>query len=119
MCSTRKFCRVSHVFECIAGRCLGKNGRDVRRYLDKGDGNSTGNLRKHAKICWGKEVVEKADGTRDLSAAREALVKVGLAGLRDGSITTEFERIGKGKISYSHREHTRTEARYIPITVFD
>jgi hypothetical protein len=87
--------------------------------LDKNDGNLTGNLRKHAKICWGKEVVEKADGTRDLSAARKALVKAGLAGLRDGLITTEFERIGKGKISYSHREHTRTEARYIPITFFD
>ena len=69
--------RISHVFECIAERCKAKNGRDVRRYLDKGDGNSTGNLRKHVKTCWGQEAVDKADATRDLDAAREALANAG------------------------------------------
>ena len=76
--------RACHVFECAANRCKAKNGHDVRRFLDKGDANSTGNLRKHAKICWGDEAVETADATKDLDAAKEVLVK---SGIRDGSIT--------------------------------
>ena len=102
--------RPSHVFECNASRCKAKNGRDVRRFLDKGDANSTSNLCKHAKICWGDEAVETADATKDLDAAREVLAKTKL---RDGSITAEFARIGKGKITFSHREHTKTEARHV------
>jgi hypothetical protein len=63
-------CR-AQVFECAAERCKGKNGRDVRRFPDKGDRKSTSNLRKHAKICWGSDTVEKADETCDVDAARE------------------------------------------------
>ncbi len=90
-------CR-AHVFMCAAGRCKGKNGRDVRRFLDKGDRKSTSNLCKHAKTCWGSEAVEAADNTCDVDAAREILSK---AKKRDGSITTEFKRIGKGKVTFS------------------
>jgi hypothetical protein len=97
-----------HVFECAAGKCRGKNGRDVRRYLDTSDAKSTSSLRRHAKNCWGEEAVEAADNTQDLEGAREVL---GKTKLRDGSITAEFERIGKGKITYSHRQHTSTESR--------
>jgi hypothetical protein len=97
-----------HVFECAAGRCRGKNGRDVRRYLDTADAKSTSGLRRHAKNCWGEEAVEAADGTQDLESAR---VVLGKTKLRDGSITAEFERIGKGKVTYSHRQHTSTESR--------
>jgi hypothetical protein len=100
--------RRAHVFICAAGRCKGKNGRDVRRFLDKGDRKSTSNLRKHAKICWGSETVEAADDTRDVDAAREILSKTKL---RDGSIIAEFARIGKGKVTFSTRQHTKTEAR--------
>lgn len=32
--------------------------------------------------------------------------------LRDGTITTAFERKGKGQVTYSHRQHTREETRY-------
>ena len=60
--------------------------------------------------------MDKAGATRDLDAAREVLVNTGL---RDGSITTEFECLGKGKVSYSYREHTKIEARYIPIILFN
>lgn len=97
-----------HVFECAAGRCRGKNGRYVRRFLDTGDAKSTSGLRRHAKNCWGDEAVAAADGTQDLEGARVVLLKTKL---RDGSITAEFERIAKGKISYSHRQHTSTESR--------
>jgi hypothetical protein len=33
---------------------------------------------------------------------------------KDGSITAIFERVGKGKVSYSHQQHTKTEAKYVP-----
>ena len=100
-----------HVFECAAGRCRGKNGRDVRRFLDTADAKSTSGLRRHAKNCWGEEAVEAADKTQDLESARLVLTKTKL---RDGSITAEFERIaGKGKVTYSHRQHTSTESRQV------
>ena len=98
-----------HVFECAAKRCKARNGRDVRRFLDKSDAKSTGNLRKHAKGCWGEEAVAAADNTRSIDAAREVLAK---SKIRDGSIAAEFERIGKQKnVTYSHRQHTKTQAR--------
>src|SRR6266481_2733729 len=51
-----------HEFRCMAGFCKGrgKNSRIVQRYLDTSDRNSTGNLRKHARICWGDEVLQGA-----------------------------------------------------------
>jgi hypothetical protein len=98
----------AHIFECAAGRCRGKNGRDVCQYLDKGDARSTSGLRHHATKCWGAEAVKSADGTKDLEAARTVLLNTKL---RDGTITAQFERIGRGKVTYSHRQHTSTEAR--------
>jgi hypothetical protein len=100
--------RRAHVFTCASEHCKGKNGRGVRRFLDKGDKKSTSNLRQHAKICWGSEAVEAADNTRDVDAAREILSK---SKLRDGSITAEFKRIAKGKLTFSTRQHTTAEAR--------
>jgi len=100
--------RRAHVFVCAAGHCKGKNGRGVRRFLDKGDKKSTSNLRKHAKICWGSEAVDAANNTHDVDAAHEILLK---AKVRDGSITAEFKRIGKGKVTFSTHQHTTAEAR--------
>lgn len=100
--------RRAHIFECAAGRCKARNGRDVRRFLDTGDAKSTSNLGKHAKHCWGDDAVAAADSTKDLEGARKILKK---HPLKDGSITTQFKRIGKGKVTYSHRQHTKTESR--------
>jgi hypothetical protein len=97
-----------HVFECAAGRCRGKNGRDVRWYLDTSDAKSTSGLRWHAKNCWGDEAVEAADSTQDLESAHIVLANTKL---RDGSITAEFECIGKEKVTYSHHQHTSAESR--------
>ena len=66
--------------------------------------------RKHAKICWGEEVVAAADNTRDVRAAREALEELKLV---DGSITAAFEQIAKSKVTYSHCQHTTSEAWYV------
>jgi hypothetical protein len=52
--------------------------------------------------------VEAADGTQDLESARKVLAKTKL---RDGSITAQFECIRKGKVTFSHCQHTSTEAR--------
>lgn len=88
---------------------MGKgNGRIVRRYLDTGDAKSTSNLRKHAKVCWGDDAVAGADTTRNVQAAREVLAKMKSV---DSSITGAFERAAKGSVTYSHRQHTTTEAR--------
>jgi hypothetical protein len=104
-----------HVFECNVKHCKGKgNGRMVRRYLDTGDVKSTSNLRKHAKGCWGDEVVAAADDMRDLQAAREAQGKVRLV---DGSITAAFERVATDKVTYSHCPHTFTEAQYVSLSL--
>jgi hypothetical protein len=62
-------------------------------------------------MCWGDEAVSAADNTKDLDGARTVLAKSGLK--RNGSITDAFERIGKEKVSYSHRQHTYTETRYV------
>jgi hypothetical protein len=37
-----------HVFECAATHCKGKNGRDVRRFLDTGDARSTSGMGTNA-----------------------------------------------------------------------
>lgn len=100
--------RKAHVFECAARSCRCRT-RFVRRFLDKGDAKSTSNLRRHAKVCWGDEVVAAADTTRDVKTAREAL---GDHKTLDGSITSLFECAAKGgTVTYSHRQHTKLEAR--------
>ena len=102
--------RRAHVFECGAKVCKGqgRNGRNVRRYLNTADATSTSNLRRHAVACWGAETVTAAGSVRDVYAARTVLAKVKL---RDGSIMAAFERVAKEKVTFSNRQHTRTELR--------
>ena len=100
----------AHIFECNAKTCIGKgkNGRQVRHYLNTADATSTSNLRWHAKICWGQETVAAAGSANNVSEARAVL---GNTVLKDGSITAAFERVGKGKVTFSHRQHTKAESR--------
>jgi hypothetical protein len=102
--------RRAHVFVCSAKICKGngKQGRNVRRYLNTADATSTSNLRRHAKTCWGDETVAAAGCAKDVHAARAVLAK---PMLRDGSITTAFERVANEKVTFSHRQHTKTESR--------
>ncbi|KAG1862959.1 hypothetical protein C8R48DRAFT_748157 [Suillus tomentosus] len=80
----------------------------IRRYMDKKDAQSTGNMRKHVKSCWGDVVLQAADDAKDAS---EAHTKIVLGILRDGSITASFEHKGKGKVTYSNHQHTCTETK--------
>ena len=102
--------RRCHVFECAAGKCKGRNGRLVYRFLNKGDANSTSNLLRHARICWGSEAVQAATAMQDLDAAREVLSKTKL---RDGTILAKFQRLSKDKVTNRHTQHMTSEARYL------
>jgi hypothetical protein len=65
-------------------------------------------MRKHARQCWGVDAVEVACNAKDIDEAREAVVKpLGM----NGSITAVFDQKGKGVLTYSNRQHTRTEMR--------
>jgi hypothetical protein len=95
-----------HEFICGAKGCK----KRIQRYLDKKDSNSTSNLRKHAKQCWGDETVAAADQMKNATEARTSVANLVL---KDGSITAAFEQVGKGKVTYSHRQHTKTEAKSV------
>jgi len=86
-----------HKFYCFASTC----NKSVHRFLDKKDAGSTSNLHKHAKICWGSDMVKAAMGARNASEAQQILSES-----KDGSIAAVFQIKGKGKVTYLHRQHT-------------
>ena len=61
----------AHDFICTAKNCKGKgrNARMVQRYLDKKDNKSTSSLNRHAKMCWGEEIVEQAAKAQNIESA--------------------------------------------------
>ena len=109
--------RRCHDFKCAAQYCKGKGarGRIVRRYLDKADRGSTSNMHKHAKICWGVEIVSKALQTRNELTIKEVRKSLSEARLQDGTITALFERTGKETVSFSMKQHTYMETRLVNI----
>jgi hypothetical protein len=94
----------SHVFACVKKSCTYR----CCCYLDKTDNNSMGNLCKHVKTCWGPEVLTAAENAGSVYEVRNKVVK---ALNQSGSITAVFERTGKGKVTYSNRQHTRVKTR--------
>jgi hypothetical protein len=74
------------------------------------DVKSTSNLQRHAKLCWGEEAVVAADGTHDVRMAHTAIKSCKSL---DGSITAAFEWLGRGAVTYSHRQFTKEELQYI------
>lgn len=75
------------------------------------DASSTGNMRRHAVVCWGEASVDAADAA-GLTGAREAM-----AGgvMRTGSLPALYEKLKEkkkdGVVIYSHRQHTKAETR--------
>ena len=88
--------RRCHEFICAAPHCKGKGAkpRVVRRYLDKADRGSTSNMHKHAKICWGVEIVSKALETKKELTINEVQRSLSNTKIQDGTITAMFERQG-------------------------
>jgi hypothetical protein len=111
--------RRCHEFKCNAPHCKGKGAkaRLVRRYLDKADRGSTSNLHKHAKICWGAEIVSKALQAKNELTIKEVRKSLSEAKLQDGTITALFERKGKENVSFSMKQHTYTETRSVIIYI--
>ncbi|KAL1716416.1 hypothetical protein EV715DRAFT_205342, partial [Schizophyllum commune] len=96
--------RRAHLFSCFNKGCK----KTVRRYLDTVDKVSTSNLIRHAQTCWGHEAVAIAQTYGNATVARAKVVEP----LRtSGKITAAFARQGKGKITYSTRQHTKTETK--------
>jgi hypothetical protein len=90
------------------------NWQHIQRYLDTAEGRSTSNLCCHVKICWGEEAIAGADATKLHPVAHEIVDKS--LRMLDGSITAMFECIkGKGSVTYLHRQHTKTESRYVMV----
>ncbi|KAF5318895.1 hypothetical protein D9611_014718 [Ephemerocybe angulata] len=99
--------RPCQVFIC--GKCL----KPQRRFTETSNATSTGNLKKHAEKCWGKDIVKRAYDARttlqmDLESIKEGMKN---ATWVDGSITASFERKGKGALQFSARNHTYKERR--------
>jgi hypothetical protein len=66
-------------------------------------------MRKHVHSCWGDKVLKAADQAKNANEVHQKIIS---SFLRNGSITASFERNGKGKVTYSHRQHTHVETRY-------
>ncbi|KAF8141796.1 hypothetical protein EV363DRAFT_1150501, partial [Boletus edulis] len=101
-----------HEFACSVHGCK----VNVRRYLDTKDARSTGNMRKHVRLCWGAGILDAADNAKDAS---EVCTNIVGSVQQTGSIAAAFEHKGKGKITYlrfgrftySHHQHTHSETR--------
>ena len=72
-------------------------------------------MRKHAKHCWGDDIIKKADeAVKDeltVENIRQTLAEAKKA--QDGSIIAFFDRKGKGRVKYMMRQHTYEEARSV------
>jgi hypothetical protein len=82
--------------------------RGVWRFLDKGDAKLTGNMWKHARKCWGEDVVAHADKASNANEVHWTTVK---GSLDPQSIMAVFEQKGRDKVTYSHLQHTKSETQ--------
>ena len=105
--------RCCHEFKCTAPHCKGKGikPRIVRHYLDKADKGSTSNMHKHAKNCWGGEILSKALETKKVLTISKVRKSLSEAKLQDGTITAMFERKGKESVTFSSKQHTYLETQ--------
>jgi len=98
----------THKFKCSACGCKAT----VCHYLDTKDAASTGNLCRHAKSCWGANVVSGVDDAKNADEVHTS-IRPGL--LRDGSITSvQKKRSGKDNIlsppAYSSGDQVSSES---------
>ena len=104
--------RRGHRFTCAA---LGCNAKPIMRWLDTKDNKSTKALRNHIQSCrkWGEGALEAMEGLcTSVDDARKALKHRRPDGtFIQSTITQSFARAGKGKVTYSVRQHTREETR--------
>src|SRR5260370_19143678 len=92
--------RKMHEFTCLQKHCHQK----IVRYLDTKDAQSTGNMRRHVKKCWGEGVLTAAERAKDTNEAHSRIIH---SFLKTGKITEMFQR--KAKALYSTIQHTKSE----------
>ncbi|PBK86090.1 hypothetical protein ARMGADRAFT_870890, partial [Armillaria gallica] len=109
----RDGCRC-HVFGCMSQSNETPCGHRIAHYLDTKDAQSMSNLRKHAQKCWGEDAVEEADEAGNVGAAWSLLKGAG-SDKQNGSITAHFACQGKGRVTYSNRQHTKVKAQLFAI----
>ena len=68
--------------------------RGVCQFLDKGDTKSTSNMRKHAKRCWGPDIIALADEADDANEVCRTTIK---GALNPQLIMAAFVRKGRGR----------------------
>src|SRR5260221_5320485 len=91
-----------HKFTCLQKHCHQK----IVRYLDTKDAQSTGNMRRHVKKCWGKGVLTAAESAKDANEAHSRIIH---GFLKTGKFMEMFEQ--KAKATYSTIQHTKSETR--------
>ena len=96
--------RKCHTFVCSAISCT----HEMHHFIGTSDSQSTGNMRRHVRKCWGKDALTKAYNAKTAEGACEQLGRVGL---KDRSITAAFEQSGNRKVRYSHRQHMKAETK--------
>ena len=97
--------RRCHIFKCLGQSCK----HQVRRFLNTADKGSTSNMWKHIMLCWGEDVLNTAKEVVNLDIAHEVVKNY----TANGSITVAFKCKDKGKVTYSHRQHTNIEMWYM------
>jgi len=63
-------------------------------------------MRKHARKCWGEDVVAHVDKATNANEVCRTTVK---GSLDPQSITAAFEWKGRDKVTYLHHQHTKSE----------
>ena len=94
------------IFRCAVKKC--RLGKPVRRFLDTLDARSSGNLFKHARSCWGEEVIAQAKELGDATQVRKTLVA---NILQTGAITKYFQPVKRGAPTYSNKPYRPIETR--------
>ena len=71
-------------------------------------------MRKHARHCWGEEIIKNADEAKEdltLDNIRERIAEAKRE--KDGSIVACFDRTGKEKVRYMMKQYTYEESRSV------
>ena len=66
-------------------------------------------MHKHAKNCWRDENVSNALNTKGALSIDDIRKSLSNAKLHDGTLVAAFERKGKGRVTFSTRQHTYAE----------
>ncbi|KAJ7447000.1 hypothetical protein FB451DRAFT_1054786, partial [Mycena latifolia] len=105
--------KLYHVFTCAARGC----GHRVTRNQTTMDRNSTKNLKKHAKKCWGADTVNAASALGSLDKARELLSTN--KGAKSQRLTDIFRRnTPGGNLDYvSQVPLSKSETRLHPFVI--